>query len=68
MANVKVLGDDSLRREGFSDGEIAAARGDGYVGDRNGVQYFRAQSEINIDLGDHKTHEVRLPNQMGDRD
>lgn len=67
MANVKVLSDDSLKREGFSESEIAGAGADSYVGEKNGVKYFRAQAEINIELGDFKTREVRMPDQMGDR-
>lgn len=70
MANdVRVVSDSSLQGAGFSDAEIAAASGnaDGYVGDRGGVKYYRAQNEMNIELGDYKTRDGRLPDQFGDR-
>ena len=67
MANVKVLSDDSLKREGFSGAEIAGASSEGYVGEKNGVKYFRSQQEMNLDLGESKTREVKMPDQMGDR-
>ena len=67
MADVKVLSDASLKREGFSDGDIAGANSDGFVGERGGIKYFRAEQEMNIDYGDHKTREVPIVEQMGDR-
>lgn len=67
MSDVKVLSDASLRSNGFSGDEIAGADSSGFVGEKNGIKYFRAQQEYNIDLGDHKTREVKMPDQQGDR-
>lgn len=66
--NVQVLSDGSLLSSGFSQDEIQAAteKQDGFVGEKNGVKYYRAQNEYDINLGDHKTREVRLPGQQGE--
>ena len=67
MADVKLLSDESLKREGFSDNDIEGASSDGFVGEKGGIKYFRAEQEMNIDLGDYKTHEVPMSEQQGDR-
>lgn len=70
MANdVKILSDDSLQHAGFSAQEIEAAKShsDAFVGERDGIKYYRGQNELNIDLGDYKTREVKMPDQQGDR-
>lgn len=68
MQNVQLLSDDSLRASGFSDEEIraAAGRNDAYVGEKNGVKYYRAQNELNIQLGEHKTRSAEMPGLQGE--
>lgn len=64
---VKILSDASLRDEGFSVSEIESAGKDRFVGERNGIQYFRAEGDMIINEGEYKTI-ARLPSQIGDRD
>ena len=68
--DTQIISDASLENAGFSREEIQAGstRADGYVGEKNGVKYYRAQNEFDINFGEHKTREVRLPNQFGDHD
>jgi len=67
MAKTKVISDSSLIAAGFSQDEIKAADSNGYVGEKDGIEYFRAEIELNIGLGDFKTRSVKMPDQMGER-
>lgn len=48
--DVKVVSDGTLRELGFVEAQIqaGAGRADGYVGELEGVKYFRAQQDITI--------------------
>lgn len=66
--NVKVLSDASLRAAGFGDAQLQAAAGrkDAYVGELEGIKYYRAQNELNIDLGDYQTRSAPIFDQQGE--
>lgn len=64
--NVEVLIEDTLRSLGyFTEEQISAARsrGDGFVGEHNGVKYYR-----NSDYHDFHTEKstVSMPDQQGE--
>lgn len=52
---VRVLNDNSLRDAGFIDAQLQAAAGrdDAYVGELEGIKYYRAEQDIKV-MGEFK--------------